>query len=533
MNRDGFSVFRQRVWALLCGLLLAACGTLPPQSATTEAEPVPQTALAPLLPALSVQKPPPHAPLDASAYHLIDEGLDALAVRLALLRSAQRSVDIQTYIWAQDTTGRLLMRELLRTADRGVRVRLLLDDNNTSGMDAALRMLDAHPRITVRLFNPFPSRAMRGLDWARDFKRVNRRMHNKLMLVDQTLVLVGGRNWGDVYFRSSEELHFEDVELLVHGPISEQAEASFERYWKSPDAYGLSGLLGEETLARDQLEQDVRQRMALPSAKVWRDELRESPMFGLRRGQLQGWSWAPMELIDDVPLKVQPNTEEEQSALMHRLNAMFGRAQQSLALVSPYFVPGQQGTQALGALAQRGVRVQVLTNSLAATDVAAVHTGYARHRQELIRAGVQLHELRPEPQQVKGPRRPRLVAQRSSLHTKAFIVDREDVFIGSLNLDPRSSRLNTEVGLIVRSPMLAQQLQDKLDAMLAQHTWQLTLDASGDVRWNTPTDASRPTAAQPDPSTDAQPPLLNEPLASPARRFFIWVLSHFDLDWML
>lgn len=524
----------RRILIFLCSICLCACSTLPVQSAREEAAPAPTRMDGEMVQALAQHTPPPGLSDKASAYRLIDDGLDAMAVRLAMLRSAQRTVDIQTYIWAQDTTGRLLMRELLRTADRGVRVRVLLDDNNTAGMDPVLRMLDAHPNITVRLFNPFPSRAMRVWDWARDFQRVNRRMHNKLMLVDQSLTLIGGRNWGDAYFKSSEDLHFEDVELLVHGPVVAQAQASFERYWQSADAYALHGLLGEETASRDALEAEVRRSMTLPTAKVWREDLRSSPLFGLRSGQGANWAWAPMELVDDAPLKVQQNPPAGQSALMQRLESMFGLAQRSIDIVSPYFVPGHAGAEALSTLAQQGVRVRVLTNSLAATDVAAAHTGYARHRVQLLKAGVALFELHPEPRVQPGPRRPRLVAQRASLHAKAFIVDREEVFIGSLNLDPRSSRLNTEVGLIVRSPELALQLQNKLDGLLAHSAWQVGVDADDRVRWRTEAASSAQPAQEGQLSDGTNDPVLREePLASPARRLLIWLLLRLDLDWML
>lgn len=506
---------------MLC--CLTACGTLPVQPVRDE-PPLPASRSGGPLEQLVADGPPAGTPPDASAYVLIDDGLDALAARVALIRSAQRTLDWQSYIWSNDTTGQLLFRELLRAADRGVRVRLLLDDNNTTGLDPLLNLLDAHHAIAVRLFNPFPSRAARIVDWVGDFSRLNRRMHNKLLVADGNVALLGGRNVGDVYFRVSEDVYFDDTDLLLRGPVMSQANASFERYWHSGWSYSVQGLLAPESDTFEALDARVQAALSLPFARPWRTELRQSPVVRAVFQPMGAWTWAPMTLLDDpthkvsVPVSAAPGMGTE---LFQRLEALFGGARASLDLVSAYFVPGDDGTQTLTALAQKGVQVRVLTNSLATNDVVAAHVGYARHREALISGGVTLLEQRADASSAgAASARPQLIASRASLHAKTFVVDAEDVFIGSLNLDPRSSRLNTEVGVVVQSPALAAQLRWRLDQD-AGHAWQVGRDADGLFHVSGGAGA------------DQVNRLRGEPGAGWGRRFLVWVLSWFDLDWLL
>lgn len=523
---------------LILAAWLAACGSLPVGVERDEPPPPPAggTAGPSRLQRLAdAQQPGADSPPGASAFAVLDDGTQALGTRLALIRHAGQRLDIQTYIWADDTTGRLLMRELLRAADRGVRVRLLLDDNNTVGLDPWLRLLDAHPHITVRLFNPFPTRVLRLADWVTDFRRVNRRMHNKLMLADDRLALLGGRNIGDTYFGTDRELHFEDTELLVLGPVLAQARASFDRYWTSPQAYSLAGLLAPETASRGALDRSVRERLATLTGQPWRQEWRDTLLSRALTGQPLTLTWAPMELLDDPPVKVTRDPDASTGALLPRLSRLFGQASESLDLVSAYFVPGDEGTEALATLARAGVQVRLLTNSLAATDVAAAHVGYARHRLPLAQAGVQLLELKPAPAARLVKRRPQLAGSRASLHAKTFAVDGHTVFIGSLNLDPRSTRLNTEVGLLVRSPALAQQLHRRLDDLAGDSAWWVHADAQGTLVWSDamPAQSQALTAPAPGSAAEPAPEPDPEPGASLGRRLSVWLLSWFDLDWLL
>jgi putative cardiolipin synthase len=544
-------------------LWLTACGVLPVQAVRDDPLPPPIRSGGPLDRLVATGVPPLGSPVGASAYVLVDDGLDALAVRVALIRAAQRSIDWQSYIWANDTTGLLLMRELLRAADRGVSVRLLLDDNNTVGLDPLLSLLDAHPSLAVRLFNPFPSRAMRALDWMSNFGRLNRRMHNKLLVADGQVALLGGRNVGDVYFRASEEVHFDDTDLLLIGPVLVDAQASFERYWDSPWSYALHGLVAPVSDTRQALDERVRAALSQPSAGPWRTELRESPVVRALFQPQGMWTWAPMAMFDDPPHKVVPDATSAgagSGGLFAHLEARFGQARHSLDLVSAYFVPGDDGAQALASLARQGVKVRVLTNSLATNDVAAAHVGYARQRHTLLESGVTLLELRPDAAvSARAGQRTRLVASRVSLHAKVFVVDDEDVFIGSLNLDPRSSRLNTEVGVVVQSPALAAQLRERLDQDVGD-AWQLGLDSNGlyhavvsavsthaeegDLR--SAAQVSRPqtadvaengtttaTAVAPVSVYAQAQRLRGEPQAGVGRRVLVWLLSWFDLDWLL
>jgi putative cardiolipin synthase len=526
---------------LLLTAWLAACGSLPVDVERDEPPPLAAGGNAGpsrLQQLADAQRPGPDSPPGASAFAVLEDGTQALGTRLALIRQAGQRLDIQTYIWADDTTGRLLMRELLRAADRGVRVRLLLDDNNTVGLDPWLRLLDAHPHIAVRLFNPFPTRVLRMADWVTDFRRVNRRMHNKLMLADDRLAVLGGRNIGDTYFGTDRELHFEDTELLVLGPVLAEARASFERYWNSPQAYSLERLLAPETASRSALDRSVRERLATLTGQPWRQEWRDTLLNRALAGQPLPLTWAPMELLDDPPVKVARDPAASAGALLPRLGQLFGQARESLDLVSAYFVPGDEGTEALATLARAGVQVRLLTNSLAATDVAAAHVGYARHRLPLAQAGVHLLELKPTTSARLVKQRPQLAGSRASLHAKAFAVDGQTVFIGSLNLDPRSTRLNTEVGLLVHSPALAQQLHRRLDDLAGDSAWWVHTDAQGTLVWadampaqpregSSLAGAHSATGEEPGPEPDP------EPGASLGRRLSVWLLSWFDLDWLL
>lgn len=502
---------------------LTACGVLPSQPVRDE-PPLPATRQAGPLDRLAADGTPVGTPPDASAFVLVDDGLDALAARVALIRAARHTLDWQSYIWANDTTGQLLMRELLRAADRGVRVRLLLDDNNTPGLDPVLNLLDAHPAIAVRLFNPFPSRAARVFDWVSEFPRLNRRMHNKLLVADGRVALLGGRNVGDVYFRASEDVYFDDTDLLLRGPVLAEAQASFERYWHSNWSYGLRGLLAPESDTAQALEARLQAALDQPAARPWRTALRQSPVLGALFQPAGAWTWAPMTWLDDPPSKVSAMATPGEGGgfgLYQRLEALFGGARESLDLVSAYFVPGDEGTHALTALARKGVQVRVLTNSLATNDVVAAHVGYARHRQALVAGGVTLLEQRADAALAgTAPLRPRLIASRASLHAKTFVVDAEDVFIGSLNLDPRSSRLNTEVGVVVQSPALAAQLRWRLEHD-AGHAWRVGWDSQGMYHVPGGSEASQ------------MPPVRGEPAAGWGRRVLVWVLSWFDLDWLL
>src|SRR5690606_33607887 len=314
------------------------------------------------------------------------EGRDAFAARLLLARAAERSIDAQYYIWRNDLTGHLLFSALYDAAERGVRVRLLLDDNRTGGLDPLLAALDAHPNIEIRLFNPFTMRRLRLLQYVTDFSRVNRRMHNKSFTVDNQVTIIGGRNVGDEYFDAAPlgELAFADLDVLAVGPVVGSVSEQFDEYWKSDSAYPADRLLAPVPGASAPALFSPR-----PAEAEWLAAVRSSRLLEeLLEGTLE-LVWAPTRMISDHPAKglglAPPETHFPQ-VLVEAL----GPPQAELDLVSPYLVPGTAGMDTFVSIATRGVRVRVLVNSLEATDVRAVHAGYAKRRHALLAAGVEL-----------------------------------------------------------------------------------------------------------------------------------------------
>lgn len=409
-----------------------------------------------------------------SGLSMLSSNLDAFAARALSARSAGRSLDLMYYIWKRDLTGRLLMAEAVAAADRGVRVRLLLDDIGAGSDDPSLLALDTHPLIEVRLFNPTRARAgslRRGAEMMLRAFSVTRRMHNKAWIADGRIAIVGGRNVGDEYFDASERTFFRDLDLLALGPVVEQAETMFDAYWNSPAALPIAALVRAESDALMHLKAGLRALADSDEARPYVDRVRESVF--LREHMDRRVHWCPQaRLIADPPEKVL--RKQGENWLMHELLPILNTARTRLDITSPYFVPGEQGAHALVALAGRGVAVSVLTNSLAATDVAAVHGGYAPYRPRLLQGGVRLFELRPLAGQVRYSLHG---SSSASLHTKAFTVDDRMGFIGSLNLDPRSFSLNTEMGVLFDNPAL-------IADMGTLFAWETSPAFSYQVRWD-------------------------------------------------
>ena len=445
-------------------------------------------------------------------YPLAD-GRDAFVARAVLADAAERSIDAQYYIWHADTSGLLLLQRLRCAAERGVRVRLLLDDNNTSGLDPLLLGLDEHPNIEVRVFNPLRHRRARLLDYLFDFARAHRRMHNKAFTVDQQITVLGGRNIGDEYFGAGEGVMFADLDVAAVGAVLEAVNADFERYWNSPLAYPLSDLL-----APHHARLELRPAPASDAAtQRYLEALARSDLLQrLQAGHLP-LEWASARLLSDPPDKILDRAPPDKTLLAPLYQAM-SETRQTLTLVSPYFVPRRQGAAALAALARRGVSVSVLTNALAATDVSAVHAGYARYRKGLLRAGVRLYELKPG-STVGGGHLGLPGHSGTSLHAKTFALDDAQLFVGSFNLDPRSAQLNTEMGLLIDSPTLAHSLSQALAATGPENAYALSLDG-GRLRWTTLENGQRTVFAR-------------EPHASLRRRIAVRILSWLPIEWLL
>ena len=487
---------------LLIALLQAGCASLP-----TDVERPPSTALTDTA-ETRLGQASRHVLAgrsDVSAVLLFGEGTDAFLARLGLAELAEKSLDVQYYIWHGDTTGRVLADGLLNAADRGVRVRLLLDDIGTAADDAKLLALDSHPSIEVRLFNPVANRSFRMLGMVADFGRTNRRMHNKSFTADNQATIVGGRNIGDEYFEARPDAGFSDLDLLAFGPAVRAVSSQFDRYWNSPSVYPITALSN----ARPSEEAMRQQRAALRefvASQRGQDYAGALKASGLAKGVTEGsldFSYGEVRVLADDPAKVEQANPDQEVLLLPRLRPEFESLDSELVMVSPYFVPGDKGVAYLAALVKRGVRVRILTNSLAATDVPAVHAGYQKYRRALLEAGAELYEMKPTAVRVNDGAGSASAGRKSgqglsgsshaSLHAKALVFDRHTLFVGSMNLDPRSVLTNTEIGVLLEHPDLMATRVEKLDAQLPGNWYRLELvssaaDANPEIHWLEKTD---------------------------------------------
>jgi putative cardiolipin synthase len=398
-------------------------------------------------------------PADQSGFRLLTLGTNALMSRVALVDRAARSIDLQTFLFANDATGRLFADRLLSAADRGVRVRLLLDVGFAPDDASLFDALDAHPNVEVRLFNPFASRDPNKLArWAQlllEFRRLNRRMHNKALVVDNTVAIVGGRNIGDEYFDAAQD-NLRDLDLLAIGPVVPVVSHSFDTYWNDKAALPNAAWGGEDDAVaalerlRPRLKRDARRFADSDYAQAVLAELPHGPTEA-RPG---AWFWGPATVVADPPAAIDAAHDDAGLRIGAQVAQAFDAAQSELLLLTPYFVPSSEERARFAALEKRGVAVRVLTNSLASQNHAIVHAGYAQRRRALLESGVELFEYKPRPGQHGSPALDDSGGP-MTMHAKSFVVDRRYTFVGSLNLDPRSQLLNTEMGIVVDSPDLA------------------------------------------------------------------------------
>lgn len=424
-----------------------------------------------------------------SGFRFLNNGVSALLSRAALIDAAEQAIDVQSYIFEADDTGLFLLERLLAAADRGVRVRLLLDDHHIGFDDATLARINAHRHVEVRLFNPYPDRLWpRSLQLLGRMDRLGRRMHNKLFLVDAQVGVIGGRNIGNHYFEGEGESNFRDADLLATGLVVRQAAASFDQYWNSPmvvpvEALGVRAEIGSAAVSEAALAQ---WRVSASGYGPHAEYQRRREEFQQRLVSAQGWVWAPAQLVAEPPVRQAEGAPKSSAEVARALARVRDQARQEVVYATAYFVPGERGVAVLTQLAARGVQVRVLTNSLAATDVVAVHAGYAPYRQALLAGGVALYEYRPDaPRPSPLVHRVRAGHSESSLHAKVAVFDRHTLWVGSANFDPRSRYLNTEVGVLIESATLSEQVLDTLARDLQpNHSWRLALqpDDQGRLR---------------------------------------------------
>lgn len=419
-----------------------------------------------------------------SGIYPLADGLDAFAARVLLAGVAEKTLDVQYYIWRDDMTGVMLFKALLSAAERGVRVRLLLDDNNTQALDPLLAALHQHANIEIRLFNPFMVRKPRLWGFITDFNRANRRMHNKSFTADNQTTIIGGRNVGDEYFSAGSGMLFADLDVLAVGPVVKDVSENFDDYWRSASSFPVDLILPPSPLnAFDTLTALEVNGQLNGAGQAYLDSLRSSHIIReLLLGTL-ALEWAPTRMVSDDPAKGLGKAEPEEM-IGHQLLEIIGEPITEVELVSPYFVPTAAGVEAFAALVNSGIRVRIFTNSLAATDVAPVHAGYAKHRKPLLQEGIALYEMRPlqgtlEVSRQAGP----FGSSGSSLHAKTFSIDRERVFVGSLNFDPRSLHYNTELGFMIESPELAARIDDAFENDIPGMAYEVRLDDNGRLYW--------------------------------------------------
>lgn len=418
---------------------------------------------------------------------LIADNLDAFAARALAAREATRSLDLMYYLWYEDSTGRLLTKEVIKAADRGVRVRILIDDINPRDNDQAYLALNSHPNISVRLFNPSWIRAskyLRRLEFCLRMSSLTRRMHNKAWVVDGELAIIGGRNIGDAYFDASDT-NFRDLDALLQGPAVAKTVEIFESFWNCSAAKPVTLLSKPRRSKRDMLRELASIGVGTSGEHVKRvAQRRDLENFIREKGDMD-WT-ENVVIVSDPPEKVKG--QGRQNWLMKMILPIIMTSKKSLEIVSPYFVPGEGGVSILAQMAESGVDITVLTNSLAATDVVAVHGAYAKYRSSVLKTGARLFELQPRAHK---ERTSVFGSKGASLHTKAFVVDNQFAFIGSFNFDPRSASLNTEMGTLFRHPRLIADVRQRIAREVASSSsYRLSLK-DGRIHWQGEIDGRR------------------------------------------
>ena len=411
-----------------------------------------------------------------SGIRLLSSGEEAFASLITLADHAERTLDIQYYIIHEDDSTRTLLHHVRLAADRGVRVRVLVDDLNTAGEDRRFMHLSSHANVEVRVFNPFT--AGRFWTWTRflasatDIRRINHRMHNKLFVADDALAITGGRNIGDQYFTLDPRSNFVDLDVVAAGPIVPQLSASFDQFWNSKYAIPIASVASSV---------DAESNSAPPVEAQLSDNDRwlEQEVTAKKLELI----WAPATVLADRPAKIASETSpDEELTIANDITALMGTAKQDLSIISPYFIPGKQGVALIAKLVENGVKVRILTNSLASTDSPLVDIGYARYRVALLKLGVDLREMRPKLGQKHSRFHP-FRSSNASLHAKALVIDQKIVFIGSLNMDERSAKINSELGLVINSTEIAREVTSLLDDISTDGSYKLQLDQHDHVEW--------------------------------------------------
>ena len=421
-----------------------------------------------------------------SGFYPLDNGLDAFAARAEMIQHAEKSVDVQYYLFHNDLIGNLLINELIKAAEKGVRVRILLDDLALKGRDELFRALVSIPNVYVKFFNPFNRKSSRVSQLCTSKNDVTRRMHNKSFTVDNSITIIGGRNIGNEYFEADPHLDFNDLDVICVGPVVQGVSSSFDEYWNSPLSYPAESIISKEINSKDSAkfytkfykyissQEKSEYKVALQHSDFYQRIENDSLDFFLGHGTV----------VSDKPEKLQVSKSNTKYNLVPQLEKFFATLEDELIIFSPYFIPGKDGTAYLIDLEKKGVNVKILTNSLASNDVSVVHSGYAKYRKELLEGGVDIYELNKKLTKTeRKTKKETSGGSKASLHAKSFVLDKHLVFIGSLNLDPRSVVHNTEIGVVIDSKELANLMSDGFIAKIDSVSFKLELDESGDIIW--------------------------------------------------
>lgn len=416
---------------------------------------------------------------DYSGFISLPDGYDAFSARMSLADQATSTLDLQYYLWEYDLTGSMMLNAIYRAAERGVRVRVLLDDLNNKNMDEILTSFHAHPFIQIRLFNPLKNRKWRFLGNIFDFSRLNRRMHNKSFTSDNKATIIGGRNISDEYYNVGKDFLFIDLDILAVGPVVEDVTRVFENFWNSAVSYPVDEIV-ENDPGKNDIATSTLVEVDDQEAQIFKNAIKKSKLAG-HLSELS-FEWKKIRLVSDTPSKI-TDPSSGQMHLSQAILKMAGMPSRELQIIVPYFVPGKEGLKFFTDLSKNNVSVKILTNAFEATDVAIIHAGYSKYRKKLLKAGVELYELKRSTEAPSSKGSVLTSSSASSLHAKTFSVDRSQVFIGSCNFDPRSSLLNTEMGFLIDSPSMADETADLFNHSIPEKSYKVCLSRKGKLQW--------------------------------------------------
>ena len=513
------------------GIMLSGCSTLPLKNDSALAMPafISPTTEQTIQPAALQRQfaPAVKAHPNLTGFHVLFDPNDALISRLQLIEHAQRTIDLQYYIWANDQVGALALEAVLRAAERGVKVRLLIDDNNSKELQSTYRAMAEHPNIQIKMFNPYRFRTFRALDILLNFNRITRRMHNKTFTIDHQVSLIGGRNMSNQYYNVGDNFQFSDMDVLLVGQAVTDITQSFDEYWQHDYAYPIQQLVpSTKRLSYDGMRKQLADNWTKSQIEPFLQNYQGARAFNNWFNKNLSLEWVNARVVQDSADKIRKETPKEQN-LNFQLDYVMRDPKLYVDLVSAYFVPDQNNVNTLKDLVKKGVQIRVVTNSFKANDVPIVHAFYAKHREQLLQSGVQLYEFQPIlPLTLTKKARVQLFGKskfdrnhfgKSSLHAKYLVNDNAQVFIGSFNFDQRSAYLNTEIGVVLNSPHLARVIHSNMDNDLLNYAYKVELDDQHHLVWKKQLNQHIIT-------------LKNEPHITWWQKLFLKFVSHLPLD---